>query len=77
MDISGGGLSLIAYENSDVNQCVLIKLFLYEEIKLLAKVIRSIPEEDSTKFKLYLQFEDINSKHEKLIVDYVNQNLNK
>lgn len=77
MDISGDGLSLISYEGSDPNQCVLIRLFLYEEIKLLAKVIKSLPEEDSTKFKLYLQFEDISSKHEKLLVDYVNQNLNK
>lgn len=76
MDIAGGGVSLIAYETSEPNQCVLVKLFLYEDIRILAKVVRSVLDENGTKYKVSLQFLDINPRHEKIIADYVNQNIN-
>jgi c-di-GMP-binding flagellar brake protein YcgR len=75
MDISGGGVSLIAYENNVPDQNVLIKLYLYEEIRLLARVVRSSIDENDNKFKLYLQFLDISSSHEKTIIDYVVKNI--
>jgi c-di-GMP-binding flagellar brake protein YcgR len=75
MDISGGGISLIAYENNIPDQNVLIKFYLYEEIRLLARVVRSSIDENDNKFKLYLQFVDISPSHEKNIIDYVVKNI--
>jgi len=73
IDIGGGGVSLITYENSDIAQCALLRLTLSQDIKVLCSVVRSIGNAKDDTYATAFKFEDINEESRVAIIRYVNE----
>jgi c-di-GMP-binding flagellar brake protein YcgR len=73
IDIGGGGVSLITYENSDITQSALLRFSLGEDIKVLCSVVRSIANVKDDTYATAFKFEDISEENRVAIIRYVNE----
>ncbi|MDP4144530.1 MAG: PilZ domain-containing protein [Bacillota bacterium] len=74
VDISGGGVKLISYDNAITAQFVLVSIKLNTEIFAISSVVRV---EDNTKnCKLALKYECIKEEDRRQILDYVQKRSN-
>jgi len=76
LDLSGGGIRLLVQKEYPVNTKLMLKWALpfqnfKEQIEVIGKVVRSLPERNAKKYLTGIQFEEITRRQQDLIVRYV------
>ncbi|ADY54976.1 type IV pilus assembly PilZ [Syntrophobotulus glycolicus DSM 8271] len=71
IDLSGGGLKFVSEEKLEMNDLLLAKIKTYhEELDLPVKVVRLI-EEESKKYKISVEYQEISEKTRDKIIAYI------
>lgn len=71
MDISGGGIKILAHESHNTGDYVIISLNIPQEINLLCSIVRVEEADEGRKYKLALKYESIEEKTRDRIIQFI------
>lgn len=71
MDISGGGIKILAHEPHNIGEFIIVSLNIPQEINLLCSVVRVEETDEGRKYKLALKYESIDEKIRDRIIQFI------